>query len=321
MSLFRPACTITVDGADYTGAEAALRSMDLELCLGAVHDQAIIHCSHLSPLRNVQPDAACLISLGAADAEVAVLSGIVSRVEQQLTGVILEVLADTCPLSSFYGAQAYQDQTIADIIKDLAGQAEVATGVIDASITVKIWHVTEQRSAWWHINRLARMGGCEVLCDETGALTVRPAGSGGLSHNLRFSAEILSLQAGRQRDTGVRQQYAPAGAGSELGSDKWHICLREPAGETPDGPAIIDGALRDRDAAGKAADASAARMTRSLFTGRALITGNGAIRPGDTVDLADVPDQDTINARVLSVQHRLDGQNGFTTILHLGGAS
>ncbi|MFN2354442.1 MAG: hypothetical protein ABR512_07955, partial [Desulfopila sp.] len=85
--------------------------------------------------------------------------------------------------------------------------------------------------------------------------------------------------------------------------------------------AIIDGALRDRDAAEKVADASAGRMTRSLFTGTALITGNGSIRPGDTVDLADIPDQDTTSARVLSVQHRLDEQSGFITALYLGGAS
>jgi hypothetical protein len=319
MSLFRPALTITADGTDYTSAEAALRSMVIELCLGGGHDQAIMYCSHLSPLREIQPDSTCLISLGSKDAEVDVFSGIISRVEQQLTGVTVEVLADTCSLSSLYGAQAYQDQTIADIIADLAGQAEVATGAIDASLTVKIWHVTEQRSAWWHINRLARLGGYEVLCDETGALNVRPVGSGGLSHNLRYSAEILSLQTGQQRDPGVSYQYGPAGAGSELGSDKWHISLREPVGETPDGPATIDGAVRDRDAAEQIADAAGARMTRSFFSGKALITGNGSIRPGDTVDLGDVPDQDSISARVLSVQHRFDGNRGFTTSLDLGG--
>lgn len=320
MSLFRPACTINADGTDYTNAEAALRSMNLELCLGDGHDQAIIRCSHLSPLRDALPDTACLISLGLNGTQVEVFSGIISRVEQQLTGVTLEVLAETCQLSSYYSSQAYQDQTIADIIKDLAGRAEVATGIIDAPLTVKIWHVTEQRSAWWHIKRLARMGGYEILCDEKGALNVRPVGSGGLNHNLRFSAEILSLQTGEQRDYGVRCQYAPAGAGSEMGSDKWHISLREPVGETSDGPATIAGALRDRDAAEKVADAAAARMTRSFFSGRAIITGNGAIRPGDTVDLAEIPDKDTISARVWSVQHCLDGTSGFTTTLHLGGA-
>lgn len=320
MSLFKPACIIQADGTDYTGAEAALRSMDLELCLGEGHDQAIIRCSHLSPLRDVQPDAALLISLGAPGAEVDVFSGIISRVEQQLTGVSVEVLADTCPLSSLYSGQVYQDQTVADIITDLAGQVDVATGIIDASLPVKIWHVTEQRSAWWHIKRLARMGGYEVLCDEKGALNVRPAGSGGLSHSLRFSAEILSLQTGEQRDSGVRYQYAPAGAGSELGSEKWHICLREPVGETPDGPATIAGAPRDKDAAEKMTDAAAARMTRSFFTGKVLVTGNGTIRPGDSVDLSDIPDRDTISARVRSVQHRFDGTVGFTTTLYLGGA-
>lgn len=321
MSLPRPACTITADGTDYTSAEAALHCMDIELCLGGGHDQAIIHCSNLSPLRDAQPDATCAISLGYNDEEVEVFNGIISRVNQQLTGVTIEVLAGTYPLSSLYGAQAYQDQTVADIISDLASQAEVETGAIDASLTVTIWHVTEQRSAWWHVNRLARMGDYEVLCDETGALNVRPVGSGGLSHNLRFGAEILSLQTAQHRDSGISYQYAPAGAGSELGSDKWHISLREPVGDAPYGPATIDGAIRDRDTAEEMTDAAGARMTRSLFSGKALIMGNGAIRPGDTVELTDVPDQNSAGARVLSVQHRFDGRRGFTTTLQLGGVS
>ncbi len=321
MSLFKPACTIKADGTDYTSTEAALRSMDLKLCLGEGHDQATIRCSHLSPFRDAQLGTACLISLGAAGAEVDVFSGSICRVEQQLAGLSIELLAGTCPLSGFYSGQAYQDQTVANIIKDLAGQAEVATGSIDAPLTVKIWHVTEHRSAWWHIKRLARMGGYEVFCDTKGALNVRPVGRGGLNHSLRFSAEILSLQTGERRDSEVRYQYAPAGAGSELGSDKWHICLREPVGETPDGPAAITGALRDRDTAEKITDAAAARMTRSFFSGKAVITGNGAIRPGDNIDLEDIPDRDTISARVRSVQHRFDGTVGFTTTLYLGGTS
>lgn len=319
MSLPRPACTINADGTEYTSAEAALRSMDIELGLGCGHDLAMIHCSHLSPLRDAQPDAVCTIALGTADAEVDVFSGIITRVEQRLTGVSVEVLAATYPLSGLYGAQAYQDQTVADIISDLAGQAAVDTGAIDAALAVKIWHVTEQRSAWWHINRLARMGDYEILCDPTGALTVRPVGSGGLSHTLRFGAEILSLHTARHRDSGVRYQYAPAGAGSELGSDKGHISLREPVGDSPDGPTAIDGALRDRDTAEKMTDGADGRRMRALFSGTALIMGNGAIRPGDTVEVTDVPEQDAVSARVLRVQHRFDGKRGFTTALHLGG--
>ncbi len=319
MSLSRPTCTLNVDGTAYTGPEAALFAMDIELCLGEGHDQARMHCSSLSPLRAIQPDAACSISLGSVDAEVEVLSGPVGRVERQLTGVSLEVPAGTYLLSQWYGAQAYQDQSVAEIIGDLADRAGVAIGGMDAPLMVQIWHVTEQHSAWWHINRLARMGDFEVLCDQSGALSVRPVGSGGLSHTLRFGAEILSLQIAQHRDSGLSRKYAPAGAGSELGSDKWQICLREPVGEEPDGPATIVGAVRDRDTAEKMTEAAALRQARALFSGTTQIIGNAAIRPGDTVDLTEIPDQDSVSARVLRVRHRFDGTNGFTTTLQLGG--
>ncbi len=321
MSLFRQACTITADGTEYTSAEAALLSMTIELGLGGGHDQLLIHCSHLSPLRDLQPDGTCAVSLGPENAQVDVFSGIITRVEQQLTGVTIESLAGTYPLACYYGAQAYQEQTVGDIISDLAGQAEVATGPIDGSLAIHIWYVTEQRSAWWHINKLAGMGGYELLCDETGALVVRPVGSGGVNHSLRYGAEILSLQTGNHRDSGVSYPYAPAGAGSELGSDKWQIILREPVGDSPEGPATIVGALRDLDTAEEMADGVRARMTRSLFSGQALITGDGTIRPGDTIDVTDLPGQDAINARVQEVRHSFDNKRGFSTMLQLGGAS
>jgi hypothetical protein len=319
MSLLRPACTITVEGNAYTSAEAALRALEVELDLGDGHDLMVLHCSHLSPLRDAQPDTACTLSLGYNDIEEEVFTGLIDRVEHDLTGVSIEVLAATLPLSFRYGAQTYQDQTVADIIADLAGQAGVTTGTLDADTKVTIWQVNEQRSAWWHINRLARLGDHELFCDPQGALNIRPAGSGGLSHTLRFGAEILAMKAADRRDGGGRWLYAPAGAGSELGSDKWHIILREAVSESPQGPTCIDGALRDRDTAETVTTGAEARRTRSLFNGSVLIMGNSAIRPGDTVDLTDLPHLDSVTGRVLCVYHRFDGQHGFTSQLSLGG--
>ncbi len=319
MSL-RQACDINADGTVYTSAEAALLSINIELGMSGGHDQALIHCSHLSPLRELQPDGTCAVSLGPVDEEVDVFNGIITRIEQQVTGVIIEALAGTYPLSCYYGSQAYQEQTVGDIIMDLAGQAEVDTGAVDGSLAVHIWHVTEQRSAWWHINQLAGMGGYEVLCDKAGALIVRPVGSGGRHHDLRYGAHILSLQAGSHRDSGVSYPYVPAGAGSELGSDKWQVTLREPVGDAPEGPATIVGALRDRDTTKEMTTGVKKRIKRSLFSGQALIIGDGAIRPGDTIDITDLPEQDTISARVQEVRHFFDSIKGFSTLLYLGGA-
>lgn len=319
MTLPRPTCTLDVEGTAYTGVEAALRVLEVDLDLGDAHDLVVLHCSHLSPLRDARPDAACTLSLGYADGEEEVFTGIIDRVEQGLTGVCIDILAATLPLSSWYGAQTYQDQTVADIIGDLAGQAGVATGTLDADTKLPIWQVNEQRSAWWHVNRLARLGDHELFCDPQGSLTVRPVGSGGLSHTLRFGAELLAMQAADHRDGGGQWLYAPAGAGSELGSDKWHITLRQAVSETPQGPTCIDGALRDRDTAEAMTTAAEARRTRSLFNGQVLVLGNGAIRPGDSVELTGLSHLDSAGGRVVGVRHRLDAVHGFTTQLSLGG--
>ena len=320
MTLRRPACSLSVEGTAYTGVETALRRLEVDLDMGEGHDLVVLYCSHLSPLRDAQVDAACTLSLGYGDGEEEVFTGLIDRVVQGLTGMSIEILAATLPLSSWYGAQTYQDQTAADIIGDLAGQAGVATGTLDADIKIPIWQVNEQRSAWWHINRLARMGDHELLCDPQGALNVRPVGSGALSHALRFGAELLAIKAADRRDGGGQWLYAPAGSGSELGSDKWHITLRQAVSDSPQGPTCIDGALRDRDTSETRTKAAEARRTRSLFNGQVLIMGDSGIRPGDSVELSGLPHLDSLSGRVVAVHHRLDATHGFTTQLSLGGS-
>ncbi len=320
MPISRPSCTITVNGGSYSGREIALGSLDIDMNLEGGHDLALINGSSLSPLRDAGIDEQCTIALGAEDEEVEVFTGVITAVRNELDKVSVEVMAATYPLSQTFTAQAYMEQTVADIINDLAGQAGVRTGAIDSSLPVAIWYVTEQRSAWWQIKRLAEMGDCEVLCDESGALVVRPVGSGGAGHTLRYGAELLRLDCSQLKERSARE-FAPAGAGSELGSAKWHITLREPVGAAPAAPATILGALRDRDGAGQVTDGAALAAKRAALLGRAVIMGNSAIRPGDTVDLEDIPGRDGMSARVVGVKHIFDAERGFVTILRLGGVS
>jgi prophage tail gpP-like protein len=256
--------------------------------------------------------------MGADGQETDVFSGLVNGVARQISGVTVEALAATSPLSRSFAAQAYQDQNVGEIINDLAGRAGVATGTIDGAMAVKIWHVTEQHSAWWHIHRLAKMGGYEVLCDPAGALTVRPVGSAGETHTLGYGAQILEMEAETFSDPGIFREYAPAGAGSELGSDKWQITLRQPAGDGQGQVAVV-GTLRDRDTADEMTRAVMGATARELFRGRVVITPDAAIRPGDTVELTDLPGGKTLDARVTGVHHSFDNRSGFLTTLALGG--
>lgn len=317
MSISRPVCTISLVGKSYTNSEAALRAIDIDMSIDWGHDLTLINCSNLSPLREAKVNDSCIISIGYEGEEKDVFKGIVTKVTHNFSDVWLEVMAATYPLSHTYTAQAYEGQTVADIISDLAGKAQVETGAIDANLPVAIWHVTEQRSAWWNINNLAKLGDSEVLCNESGALIVRPVGSGE-SHFLRYGAELLSLNSTELYNQ-PSQDFAPAGAGSELGKDKWHISLKEPVGEAPEKPAAILGAIRDKDAAQQVTESRSQAVKRSSIYGKAFITGNNAIRPGDLIDFEDVPGQEGLSARVTRVKHLFDAERGFLTTLCLGG--
>ncbi|MGI6655691.1 MAG: hypothetical protein ACOX5Z_02475 [Desulfobulbus sp.] len=317
MPLPRPACTITVDGLALTGAQAALRLLDAELSLENGHDRVRLDCGPASPLQQARCGALCTLTLGYGDDKTAVFSGEVDRVEQGLHGVGLEMLAPTIRLSRWFGAQTYQEQTVAGIVRDLVTKAGVPTATIAADATVSIWHVDERRSAWWHINRLAALGDYELLCEPSGALSLRSTGSGGRTHTLRHGADILALSAAEQTTSDSRRADR-SGAGSELGSDKWHIVLRDPA---PGEAVRIEGALRTRDAAQTMSKAMQARRERAGFTGRVLTLGSPIIRPGDSAELAGLPEGGTVRGRIVELRHRFDAAYGFTTLLSLGGCA
>src|SRR5262249_19300041 len=109
---------------------------------------------------------------------------------------------------------------------------------------------------------------------------------------------------------------AAHGAGSEAGSARWHWLRHDPASD----PTVTIGGIATKDAAEDAGKALASRAARSAVRGRLLIVGNAAIRPGDGVELADLPAGDPGALHVLGVQHTLDSTTGFLTRLTVEGA-
>jgi hypothetical protein len=52
-----------------------------------------------------------------------------------------------------------------------------------------------------------------------------------------------------------------------------------------------------------------------------LVGGDGSVRAGDVVTLDDLPGGDGAPLRVLAATHRLAGDSGFHTLMHVEGVA
>jgi hypothetical protein len=317
MSGLHPSAVITLDGRAFSAAEAALVGLRVDLSLGDAHDGAELLFSWLSPRTDLQPEGEVGIELGSDGSSTPVLNGLVAAVDRRPEGYLVSVLATPSRLTRLRAGRTYLQQSAADIVQDLLSSAEVAAGEIRSSLNLAAYHIDEGRTAWRHLRRLAELAACETSTAADGGLNFRPPKSGpAADHRLRYGADLLDWQLG-PRAEGQAPAVVPHGAGSEAGGEKWYLLLGDPTGGEPQEPTRVVPALRDQEAAAVLAEGLRNRARRRSRGGTAMVVGNPAIRAGDLVELADMPNDEDELLRVVAVRHRLDGRLGFSTDLRL----
>ncbi len=321
MSRLRPRCAISVDGRELTAAEAGLAAVTVRLGLGGSHDSASIVLSPLSPVADTEPGAELVIAFGYDEADTPVLTGTVATVERRAGAVLLEGLAATAALSNIRLSRSYLSTTVGEIAADLLDEAGVAAGRVQATTSLAAFHADARQTAWQHLHRLARLGAVELSTAADGALNLQPPKSGPFpDHTLRYGADLTAWQVGGAT-AGTPVASAPHGAGSQLGADKWHILLKEPAGAEPSGPTRVLAAVRDRTVADALTQEAEAAARRAERTGELIAVGTAGPRPGDLIAIEDLPGGLGGPVRALAVVHRLDGSRGWRTRIRVGGVA
>jgi hypothetical protein len=313
----KPVIQVTVDGQALTGPEAALARAEITIGRGA-HDVASLIVGPLSPILDATPGAELAIALGYDD-PTDVFTGTLTVLERGVAGSILSAVAATLPLMRSRVAQSYVDQTVADVVSDLLSKAEVGEGEIDAPLALSAYHVDERRTAWRHLQDLARLAGAEVTTTAEGGLNFRPPRMGATAdHLLRRGAELAGWLLAEREALQSPWKVAPFGAASESGKEKWQLLLKAPAGDAPDVPYLVPGALRDRDGAAKLEEALAQAAAARRNGGRLVIPGDAAIRAGDLLELEEVDGFAML--RATEVVHAFDSY-GFLTEMRVEAVS
>jgi hypothetical protein len=317
MTLMRPRATVTLDGRTLSSAEAALVRAEVSLTVRGGHDAATLLVWPRSKLVSADPGSTLSIALGNAGEEEDVWTGEVTNVSAGQDGFVIDGLSATIALSRLRVTRVYVDQSVADIVNDLASDIDIDE--VEGDTSLDGYAVDDRRPLWMQLQALAELTGAELGSSASGGLRFVLPRTGSADVTLRYGADVLSWSGGSAPKR-VPASVAAFGAASESGAEQWHWLLREPAAAGGDGPTRVVAALKTRDAAESMANELARRAKRAAVHARLVIVGNETLRPGDLIEVDDLPSGDLGTLRVLDVQHVLDGRTGFTTALTVEGA-
>jgi len=332
MTLVRPSAVVTLDGRRLTSAEGAVLRARVRLGMGLAHDAAEIYCWPSSKLKDASVGATVSVALGDAGGEADVWTGEVTDVRLTPDGVALEGLASSIALSRTFTSQSFVGVSVADVVQQLASAAGVTVDRASGDTTLSSYAVDDRRSAWAHLNDLARLVGADLTVTAAGALAfVAPSSSPGAAiasaagqltsalgvggSGLRYGANVLDWRAST-RSAADTAGVASYGSASESGSDKWHWIRHDPNAQGS-GPVRIASAVHSRDGAAAVASALAARAQRATRRTQVVVVGDATLRPGQTTRIANLPGDAGGDLRIVAVEHTLDGDAGLVTRLTL----
>jgi hypothetical protein len=212
----------------------------------------------------------------------------------------------------------YERQDSRAVVSALAGDAGATIGRLDLDLALVAYAAHQGRTAAEHVAALAELAGAVASVDAGGALTVgTPAPAAGLA--LRHGREIVACEVDDWPGSPARRApvgFGPAGSAQAPGALR-HTDAALPASAPAAGPGAVRlPAAVLRTPAAAVAAGQAANRRRAAEAARVRVRGFllPALRPGETVDLQDLPTPLAGGPwLVTAVTHRLDADAGGVT--------
>ena len=323
--MLHPAYKLTIGSnvVDTTDEPQASTLVDLTVSLdmNAVADSFTLVLGRVGGIAPQRDDAA-VIELGYTDngGFTQVFSGKVVSVQPGLTTSRVLGHDAAATLLRTFADETFESQSAGDIVRDLAGRANVSLGTIDDGIDFPAYVVDGRRSAYHHMRDLADLCGFDLYLNADGELVFQQFGGGNAAHVFDYARHILKLDDLQTvaRATQVDSFGESAGAGG--GSHAWAWLTKDfanykgTAGSGTQVELLERPALRTAAAASTAAQAALTEIERRTVQGRLLSVGRPQVKLGDSIRIREVPDA-TLNGdfQVRGVEHRISKACGFTT--------
>jgi phage protein D len=265
------------------------------------------------------------ISLGYEDSPPEpVFTGRVEAVRRDFQGRLRLTATDGgAALSRLRVNKSYEGQAGGEIVRDLAGEAEVDTATVEPGSQFPFYVMDDRRSAYDQIASLARKCGFLAYVTPAGELSFAPPSAGGQAiQTFTYGVDILALEVTEGEPPLGAVTIVGEGAAGSQGQDAWSWLIKDPSAVKgtagSGGPARIvsDPSLRSAAAAQQAADGAAAAAAALATMGTLLAPGAPAVAVGLTIEIASAP-EDSLNGTymVRAVRHRYDKDAGFTTLI------
>jgi phage protein D len=320
-----PAYKLTIGDAvvDTTDEPQASTLVDLTVALDmdAPADSFTLVLGQVGRLTPARDDES-VIELGYADngGLTQVMSGTVVSVEPGLTTNRVIGHGSAATLLRTFADETFESQSAGDIVRDLAGRANVGLGAVDDGIEFPAYVIDGRRSAYHHMRDLADLCGFDLYINADGELVFQQFGGGNPPHVFDYAKHILKLDDLQTAAPATQVESFGESAGSNGGDQAWAWLTKDfsafkgTAGSGNQVQLLERPVLRTAAAAGTAAQAALTEIERRTIRGRLLTVGRPQIKLGDSIRIGEVP-QDALNGefQVRAVEHRITKAKGFTT--------
>jgi hypothetical protein len=274
----------------------------------------------------IKPDDAITVELAAGDRSGKVITAEVASVHSSLGQTEIAGATAMQTLAHTRLNQVYENQSLSQIMSDLAGQAGVDIGEVDTGGTYAYLVVHESRSVWAHLRELAMRDGLDLYCDTDNRLTLKAFNKTSADHTFFYGIDVLDLQLFRRQAACDQVRVYGESPSSNQGPDTWHWLVKDVTpfqSEVGDGGrllAIQDSAVRTKDAADGLATAKFGAIQDGSAWGRLKILGNPAVQVADAVEIKDAPKPELNGLfKVTSVRHVLSKRAGYVTSVGFSG--
>lgn len=222
--------------------------------------------------------------------------------------------------------QTYSNQSLDQIAKDLAQQASVNAGDIQAGANYSYFVVHDAKSVFRQLQELAFRDGLDLYCDADNKLVLKKFQKTSADHTFYYGIHVLDLQLWNSDVVSDHFRVYGESPSSKQGSDTWHWFAKDLSpftSEIGSGQkllAVQDSAAKTKDAAGNLATAKAGALKDRASQGVLKVLGNPLVKLGDAIEIKDAPKPELNGLfKVTSVRHVLSKWQGYLTFVGFSG--
>jgi len=258
------------------------------------------------------------VYLGYEDDLKVIFTGFLSSIKRGSSSARLECFNSSIKLVKHRVSRVYESQTSGDIVRDLAGEADVQVGEISSGIRLPYYVVDNRRTVYDHMSYLADRNGFELYVNEENKLFFKEYEEKE-PHKVEYKVNLLDSDVSVLEKGEVRIVVCGESPASFRGSDTFHwLTKREVKGSAGSGTTIVifDPVVRDEETADRVAKAKLERMSVKA-KGWVRIIGDSTIKLNDTVEIIGVGEEIDGKYQVRGVKHSFSRSRGFTSSLKL----